>query len=171
MTKKDYKIGLFGGVVTIIFTGIYDYTKEKPILSSFKSLFQWLWNQIFEFELKIWQIIIILIITVIINKLLRNKKIEQKLNFTEYKRDIILGTQWSWSWEDDIFENKWKVRNITPICANCGTKMGFEPSYGSQLSAKCPRCGNYQTGLKDKETVERLIIDNIEQNFHLDKMK
>ena len=174
MTRKDYKIALLGGVITIISSGIYDYIKEKPLLSSLKFLFQWIWNQIFEFEIKIWQILIVLVFIIIISFIIKNSKVEKPkstVSFKDYVRDKIHGTEWTWNWEHNFLENKWQVSNITPICNKCGTRMKFESSYGSNLSSKCPRCDNRQTNLKDKEIIEALIIDNIHQNLHLDKIK
>lgn len=173
MTKNDYKVGIFGGVIAVISSGVYDYIKEKPILSSVKSLLAWIWEQIFQFQIKIWQILIIAIILVIIYFFLQTNKTKKATtrNFTDYNLDTIHGTVWTWSWEHNIFENKWEVQNITPICDNCGTRMKYELSYGAESTAKCPRCENRQTRLKDKEIIEALIIDNVHQNLHLDKMK
>jgi hypothetical protein len=104
--------------------------KEKPIYH--RLIFQWLWNRFFEFELKMWQIIIILIIIVIINKLLRNKRLTKLV--TDYKQ--------TFSWNNGLagkmtfFENKWTVRNIA-LFVIIRNKNEFEPSHGSQLSAKC----------------------------------
>lgn len=172
MTRNDYKIGIFGGIIAVISSGIYDYIKEKPILTSIKNLFMWIWEQIFEFEIRIWQILIIIIILVIINSFSKTNNTEKTttVNFTDYNRDTIHGTIWSWSWEHNIFENKWQVQNIIPICDKCGTRMKYEFNYGAELTAKCPRCDNRQTKLKDKEIIEALIIDNVHQNLHLDKI-
>ena len=171
MTKKDYKIAIFGGVIAIISSGVYDYIKEKPILSSIKSFFIWIWENIFEFELKIWQVLIILLVFSIIYALMKAKRTEPTVKFTDYKRDTIHGTKWTWSWQHNFLESKWEVRNITPLCDNCNTRMKFESSYGVGQTAKCPRCNNRQTGLKDRETIEALIIDNIHQDLHLEKIK
>ncbi|WP_338840576.1 hypothetical protein [Flavobacterium ginsenosidimutans] len=173
MTANDYKVGIFGGVIAVISSGVYDYIKEKPLLSSIKSLLIWIWEQIFQFEIKIWQILIIAIILIIIYSFSKTKKKEEAttISFRDYIRDTIHGTTWIWSWEYDMFENKWQVRNITPICDNCGTMMKYEFSYGVESTAKCPRCDNRQTKLKDNEIIEALIIDNIHQNLHLDKIK
>lgn len=133
----------------------------------------WIWEQIFEFEIRIWQILIIATILVIIYSFSKTKKKEETttISFRDYIRDTIHGTIWTWSWEHDIFENKWQVQNITPICDNCGTRMKYEYSYGVESTAKCPRCDRRQTNLKDKEIIEALIIDNVHQNLHLDKIK
>lgn len=159
--------------MAVISSAVYDYIKDKPILSSIKFFFIWIWEHIFEFELRIWQILIILIILLFIYSFTKTDKNENTApkNFRDYNRDSIHGTTWIWSWEYDMFENKWQVRNITPICDNCGTMMKYEFSYGVESTAKCPRCDNRQTKLKDKEIIEALIIDNIHQNLHLDKIK
>ena len=159
--------------MAVISSGVYDYIKEKPLLSSIKSLLIWIWEQIFQFEIKVWQILIIAIILVIIYSFSKTKKKEEitTISFRDYIRDTIHGTIWIWSWEHDIFENKWQVQNITPICDNCGTRMKYEYSYGVESTAKCPRCDRRQTNLKDKEIIEALIIDNVHQNLHLDKIK
>lgn len=173
MTKNDYKVGIFGGVIAVISSAVYDYIKEKPILSSVISFFIWIWEQIFEFEISVWQILIILIIFVVIYSFIKTDKTEKTtpINFTYYNRDTIHGTIWTWDWQHNTFENKWQVQNITPICDNCGTRMKYEFSYGFDSSAKCPRCNNRQTNLRDKEIIEALIIDNIHQNLYLDKIK
>lgn len=174
MTKKDYKILLFGGVITILSSGIYDFIKAKPILSSLKFLALWLWNQIFEFEIKIWHLLLILIfivaISIILKRVSKNDNPKSNIKFTDYIRDKIHETEWSWTWEHNFLENKWEVHNIIPICKKCGTRMQYETSYGANLTAKCPRCDNRVSGLKDKETIEALIIDNVHQGLHLDKI-
>lgn len=63
-----------------------------------------------------------------------------------------------------------KSANITPICNKCGKRMQYESNWAN-ITSKCPRCDNRQTGLKDKETMQALIIDNVHQNLHLDKIK
>lgn len=106
-------MALLGCVITIISSGIYEYIKEKPILSSFKFLFQWIWNNIFEFEIKICEILIMLIFIAIIIVFIENsnntKKPKSKADFTDYIRDKIQGTKLKWNWEHNFFEGKWEV--------------------------------------------------------------
>ena len=171
MTRKDYKIAIFGGIIAILSSGVYDYIKEKPILSSLKKLFIWIWENIFDFELKVWQILAGLILIAAIYSIVKASRAEEKAKFTDYRRDVIHGTEWTWGWQDNFLENKWEVTNITPLCEKCGTRMKTESGYGPELTAKCPRCENRKSGLKDRGTIEALIIDNIRQNLHLDKIK
>lgn len=172
MTKKDYKIAIFGGVIAVISSGVYDYIKEKPILTTTKSFFIWIWDNIFELELKIWQILIGIIIIAIIYALIKASKTETPAKFTDYTRDIIHGTEWTWQWDYDILEGKWGVKNINPICDNnCGTRMDITSSFGPGVEAKCPRCDNRMDGLKDTRTIEALILDNIRQDLHLSKIE
>ena len=168
---SEYKIAVFGALAGVLFTAIYDLIKSKPILSTLWILLKWVWKNIFEFELTIWQILIVVLVIALISLLLKTKREEPKAKFTDYRRDVIHGTEWVWSWEHNLLENKWEVHNITPICDNCGTRMKFEFNYGVRSTAKCPRCDNRQTGLKDRETIEALIIDNIHQDLHLNKIK
>lgn len=166
MTKKDYKIAVFGGIITIISSGIYDFIKDKPVLSSINSIFIWIWTYLTEFEIKIWQLILVLLISAIVYKLLNTNKKETAKKFTDYRRDTIKGTEWRWNWEHNFFENKWEPKNIIPICEKCNTRMNYESNHGNSLSAICPRCDNRQTNLKKTEIIEALIIDNVCQNLH-----
>ncbi len=50
---SEIKIAIIGAFASVIFTAIYDWVKDKPVLSTFKNICKWLWKNIFQFEIKV----------------------------------------------------------------------------------------------------------------------
>ena len=173
MTKKDYLRGLFGGFITIIFSAIYDFIKHKPFLSTLVSSIKWVWNTIFEFEVKIWQIIIIGLLLVFIKKiLLTNKKEvinnqEIAIKWLGYTEDTIDGVIWSWNWQKKYGSGNYYITELVPLC-ECKTPMKL---YNGSSFAICPRCDKHISDFKSPDKIDAIIIDNIKRDLYLDKIE
>lgn len=168
MTKKDIKIAIFSAFAGIVFTAIYDLIKSKPILSTFWKGIIWIWKNIFEFELKVWQIILVVLLLMFILYLLskrKNKSPEIQFDWRDYTKDTIHNITWSWFWEKNPLYGKWNIKDLRPLCDSCGTKMKLEDSYNRDKFAECPRCGNVYTKQKDLEKIEAIIIDNVQRDI------
>ena len=173
MTKKDYLIGLYTGIIGIILLALYDFIKEKPILSTLFSIIKWVWNTIFEFEFKVWQIIVIILALLVLKKILNvtinqvnqdNSEVDSKwLNYTQ---DTIAGITWKWKWRKNYGNGLWNISDLVPLC-KCKTPMAI---YNGNTLAVCPRCEKSISGFKKPDKVEAIIIDNIERDIYLDKI-
>jgi len=164
-TNSEYKIAIFGAAVSIIFTAIYDWIKAKPILYTLKSILGWIWNNIFKFELPVWQIIILLMVVLILNKILKKspkENIEENFNdWLNYTEDSFDGLKWKWIWQK-VF-GKWNIENLSPICPECGTTM---EQYNMMRSATCPRCDHRIYDFKSSSKIEAIIIDNVKRDLY-----
>jgi len=164
LTKKDIKIAIFSAFAGIVFTAIYDLIKSKPILSTFWNGLKWIWINIFEFEVTIWQIMLGILTLFFILYLLskRESKIpENQFDWRDYTKDKIHNMTWSWFWEENFLNQKWNIKDLRPICDSCGTK----DNYRSNKFADCPRCGKIYKERKDLEKIEAIIIDNVQRGI------
>lgn len=169
MTKKDVKIAIFSAFAGIVFTAIYDLIKSKPILSTFWNGLKWIWNNIFEFQLTVWQILLGIGILILVLYVLAKREdgIQgNQFDWRSYVRDRIHDMNWSWFWEKNILDGKWNVKDLRPVCDSCGTKMHLNDSYGwDRKFADCPRCGKVYTDRKDLTKIEAVIIDNVQRGI------
>ena len=169
MTKKDIKIAIFSAFAGIIFTAIYDLIKSKPILSTFWNALKWVWKNIFEFQLTVWQIILGLGFLILILYLLskrENEAGENQIEWLSYVNDNIHNVKWSWFWEKSVLDGKWSVKDLRPICNSCGTKMHLNNTSWEKKIADCPRCEKILYEHKDLAKVESVIIDNIQRGIY-----
>jgi hypothetical protein len=172
MTKKDYWIGLYTGIVGIILLALYDYVKEKPILSTLFSIIKWIWITFFEFEFKVWQIAIIILVLLSFKKILQatKKQVKQTVSdnipkWLNYTQDTIDGITWKWKWNKRYATGNWYIADLFPLC-ECKTPMAL---YNGSSLATCPRCDKHIMDFKSPEKVEAIIRDNVDRAVYLDK--
>ena len=162
---SEIKITLFGAAAGVVFTAIYDWIKQKPILSSFKSIIIWLWNNILEYNIAVWQIIIGVIILLALKKILKkNITVQVKVDWLEYTQDTFSGIKWKWIWKNNGY-NVYSIKNLQPICSNCGTGMTVYEDW-QENTANCPRCDNRLRNVKDLSKIKAIINDNIEREIY-----
>ncbi|MFC2188470.1 hypothetical protein [Peijinzhouia sedimentorum] len=172
-TKSPWTIGIVtSAIVPFLLTVGYDKLKEKPILTTFFNMIDWVLNQlslIINFELRLWWVIIFLLIIVVGNFFFR-KGTKEGLSYSEiprpefinYKSDILRNWKWSWGWKLNELENKWHLSNLTAHCPNCDTPL-IDQSTTYINHFECPRC-DFNEANNDFEVpfkIERLIFDNI----------
>lgn len=176
MKKNEIILAFISGLISIMFTAIYDWAKEKPIFSTFTYMTRWIWNKIFEFELKIWQIILIILGFTIIKRTIKflsknNISTNDENDWLNYTEDSIEGLKWRWKWNRNPLNHKWNVNDIRIACNNCGTSMNmdYDISYAENF-AECPRCDRKINRFKDVDKIEAIIIDNVQRGLYKDRM-
>lgn len=174
MKKNEIILAFISGLISIMFTAIYDWAKEKPIFSTFIDIIKWIWKNLFEFELKIWQILLLIFgftmikrITKILSK--KNTPINNENDWLNYTEDFIEGLRWRWKWHRNPLNHNWNVNNISIACHNCGTSMNMDTSYVENF-AECPRCDKTITGFKNIDKIEAIIIDNVQRGLYKNRM-
>lgn len=165
--KSPWTISIGTGFFSFILTIIYDYSKEKPILTTIWMIFKWVGNfvwKILNSNVKVfWFIIAIALITLFFYIIDKFKKEKTQLpDFYSYKEDKLKKWKWSWNWIDTNSNNVWRIVSMKAHCPNCDTPMIDNSSmYG--LNFNCPRCefdaSNDQCD--DPRKIERIILDNI----------
>jgi len=165
--KKEYKVAIVSAVAGVIATGIYDFIKEKPILSTLWSGLKWIWNTIFEAQFTVWQFLLFIIILLALllfilwltTKGVNSSSNAGTANWLAYEEDTIDGTTWKWNWEKGL-SGKYEAKHLRPLCHNCGTSMQFyEGSWDTYY--ECPRCDERLKRVKSKYKVESIILDNV----------
>jgi hypothetical protein len=167
--KSEYRIAIFGAIISITLTAIYDFIKDKPILSTLLQFLKWIWNNIFEFSFSVWQILAVLLVIYLVNKI-RPKKKRESPKFLSYVSDEFDNKTWKWNWKWNPSTQKYNVINLIPLCNKCGTATILNSEYIDKY-ATCPRCDNFMNKLKAPDNIEAIIIDNIDRNLHLEKIK
>ena len=167
--KLEYKVAVFGALISVLFSTIRDWILEKPFLSTLSIILKWIWNKFFEFRIPVWVIISVILLLVLWNKIKPRKK-KTTISFLQYERDEFHGVQWKWNWERNSFTHKWNIINLAPICNNCGTTTILNESY-VRIYSNCPRCDNTMNELKSTDIIKAIIVDNINRDLHLNKIK
>ncbi|HCO20623.1 MAG TPA: hypothetical protein DIT47_06000 [Flavobacteriaceae bacterium] len=174
--NNEYIIAIFSAVLGIILTAFYDTIKEKPILSTFWNILKLIWQNIFEFEIKFWQLLLFFVVIFNIRIIVFSKKksdIKQvdTNDWLSYVEDTIDGTKWRWKWTRNPLNHKFNISELTIVCNKCETSMHLEFEYGTGNYAVCPRCENKIYKFKDIDKVELIIIDNINRDLYKLKNK
>lgn len=164
--SKAIKFILGTIVLGLITSFIYDWIKQFPFLSSVWKILKWIWKTIFEFEFKVWQIILGVLVLLIIAEIIDRIKKQSKTppSFLSYKMDKIHFFNWKWDWYFNQRTLKWNISGLKPICPECETKMHYDYSQISFcFQASCPRCQFVKGRMPELADVEAVIIDNVEK--------
>lgn len=163
--NSEIKIALIGAGAGVFFTAIYDWIKNKPLLSTFKNSLVWIWNNIFQVTFSIWQIIVTLIIIFIIRNFLKKSNLNENnhIDWLEYTEDVFDNLKWKWRWKKNSY-GSWSIIDISPTCNKCGTKMNISGYYS--FYANCPRCNNFLENLKSTDKIEAIILDNVDRKLY-----
>ena len=168
-TKSAWTISIGTAIFSLLLTMVYDYSKEKPILTTVWIMLKWLANlvwTIFNFDLKVWWIIVAVILFLLIIVLIdKFKKVETFTpDFYNYREGKFKRWKWTWSWNWSNSKNAWLISNMKAHCPNCDTPMiGLSTMYG--LSFDCPRCDFRANDdqCDEQHKIERIILDNIDR--------
>lgn len=163
---SEYKIAIFSAFIGIVFTAIYDFIKDKPILSSFFSICQWIWTNIFEFKIKIWLLLLFLTTIYLIKRFYNYKtKTPNKADWLNYEEDTIDGIKWKWIWYKNPMSGNWTISDLKIVCNKCETSMDMNESYPYDY-AECPRCDNRKERYRSLQKIEAIIIDNVQRGLY-----
>ena len=166
-TKSAWTISIGTAIFSLLLTMVYDYLKEKPVLTTIWIIAKYFVNLfciILDFNIKVWWIIVAVILFVVIVFLIGKLKKEHTLkpDFYNYREGKFKKWRWTWGWKFDISKNVWLISDLIAHCPNCDTPM-INNSSRYELSFDCPRCDfeaiDYQCDEPHK--IERIIIDNI----------
>tara|TARA_R110001606_G_scaffold61718_1_gene144115 strand:+ start:140 stop:682 length:543 start_codon:yes stop_codon:yes gene_type:complete len=168
--KSSWGISIGTAIFSLLLTMGYDYSKDKPILSTVWNILIWIWDfilTILNFNLKVWwiigAIIIFILILYVIDKF--KKKESFKPDFYSYRKDKVKRWKWTWIWKWKDSKNAWVISDFKAHCPNCDTPMIDNSNNIYGLSFECPRC-NYQASgdnCDDPFKIEHLILDNIDR--------
>jgi hypothetical protein len=168
-TKSAWTISIGTAIFSLLLTIGYDYSKEKPILTTVWAILKGIANLILtvlNFDLKVWWIIIavglFILILVIIDKF--KKEDTFKPDFYNYREGKFKRWRWTWGWNWISRQNAWIISDMKAHCPNCDTPM-IERSSFYGLSFDCPRCEfRASDGQCDEpHKIERIILDNIDR--------
>ncbi|MEH6770046.1 hypothetical protein [Maribacter arcticus] len=175
ISKTNWLKGTSGTIILGLITSfIYDFVKEKPILSTISSIFKSIWNfiyQILDTELKIWWILLVVIVIKIFQKVSKeyskSKKPSLPDNLKNYVKDDFTNWNWKWEWNWDGDKNKWVIKSLWPYCKKCDIKLLIKSSvYDSAM--ECPKCKTRFESIHretdDYDGVKAVIYDNVEKN-------
>jgi len=164
--KSPAGISVGSTVLAFILTVIYDFLKNKPVLTTILIILKAIvkfFSSILNFQLKIWWVLLgiafVIFILYIIYKVLEIKYSTTNLPpFMNYTEDIILHWSWKWVWEKQ-YDGKYDIEYLRPICPRCNT-----PLICNYFSYRCPRCNHEaHSDIPDLDTVKIMIMDNVEK--------
>lgn len=166
--KSPWTVSLGTALFSLLGTVLYDYFKEKPILTTINQGVNWLVERFTNFinlEIKLWLILVILaalVLIFILYILIENKKV-RKPEFLNYKEDRLKKWRWSWEWKWSETRKAWIISNLEPHCPNCGTTLMEDSNALMFHGFGCPRCDFYAGTEKfeDPRKIEALILDNL----------
>ena len=168
--KSPWTISIGTAIFSLLLTMGYDYSKEKPILTTVWTILKWLGNfvwTILNLDLKVWWILLAVVlflsIVILIDKLKKEETL--KPDFYNYREGKFKRWRWTWGWQLNDRKNTWLISVLNAHCPNCDTPM-IEHSSIYGLSFDCPRCEFRASGSQCDEPhkIERIILDNIERN-------
>lgn len=165
--KSPWAISVGPVIIGFILTVLYDYFKNKPVLSTIWEIIKFLWNLVVSFlnlRLKIWWLLVgiasLALILYVISELQNVKP--YYFNYTEglFKR-----WKWTWKWEWDKYEKAWDIKELCAHCPDCGTFMIHYKNIYDGEEYSCPRCNFRAKGdeCEDQQKIKVLICDNIER--------
>lgn len=165
--KSPWTISIGTAFFSLALTVCYDYSKEKPILTTIWAFLKWsgklVWT-ILNFDLKIWWIITAIafftLIVILFDKL--KKEDAFKPDFYNYKEGKFKRWRWTWDWQWSSRKKAWLISELKAHCPNCDTPM-IEHSGFYGLSFDCPRCefSASDSQCDEPHKIERIILDNI----------
>lgn len=167
--NNPWTIGLGTTFFGFLLTIIWDRIKGIEILSTVKAIISFVYNgilAILNFEIKLWWLLIgiaVLILGLYIALKIAEAKSDNQPAFLSYTKDKIQGWLWEWDWIKNYY-GQYEVKNLHPICENCGTPLVSGSRHGGGL--ECLRCKKYIIGDSfDIDHVQLLIYDNARRNM------
>lgn len=167
--KSPWGISIGTAIFSLLLTMGYDYSKEKPVLTTIWKVIVWIWDlllTILNFNLKVWWLILavglFILILYIIDKLKKEETF--KPDFYSYREGKFKEWKWTWGWNWSQSKNAWIISDMKAHCPNCDTPM-IEHSSVYGLSFDCPRCDFRASDNQCEEPykIERIIFDNIDR--------
>lgn len=167
----QYKITIITVILTIGIPIGWDWVKNKPIFSTLWDSIKWIWKNVFEYELKIYQILIIALV-IGLTIVIKNNFLKRKVDFRDYTTDAIKSIMWKWEWKKNMQNGLWDITRLAPLCSKCGMKtLLITHSGGFSGTTECPRCDLHMKNIEDPKKIEFIIHENIKEKLHLKKIR
>lgn len=167
--KSSWAISIGTAIFSLLLTMVYDYSREKPILTTVWTILKLLGNfvwTILNFDLKVWWILLAVVLFILIIILIANVKKDKtfKPDFYSYREGKFKRWRWTWGWKWSDSENAWGISDLKAHCPICDTPM-IEHSSVYGLSFDCPRCEFRadDSQCDEPHKIERIILDNIDR--------
>jgi len=152
-------------ILTPIGSWIYDHTKNIPIITPISRILK----DVFNFKIALWLTILLLLISYVIYKLIKNSNVQiaktEVLPFLDYTSDRF--KSWKWRWEYQLYGKEFSIENLTPVCEKCDIKT-LSSSSGFY---RCPMCNDNfisQYSHEYENNIRALIGDRInKRNLHI----
>ena len=170
--KTKWLKGTAGTIILGLITSfVYDFIKEKPILSTIASIFKSIWDflyQILDAELKIWWIILLVIGIKLFQKLskeyYKSKIPSLPENLKNYVNDNFSNWLWKWEWNWHGDSKKWIITSLRPYCKKCDIEL-LNKSNVFDYAMECPKCRTRFESTRretdDYDGVKAVIYDNV----------
>ena len=164
--KKWIKSPLTISILTTIVPMLYDYSKEKPILTTILKIVKEIKNfvyKLFNFDLKVWWIILVALVFLIILNVIKVKP-----DFYSYREDVFKGWKWTWSWNK--INGRWLISELDVHCPKCDTPMTINSGNYNDMIFNCPRCEfRHDDKQITLDKIEMIIIDNIKKKYSINR--
>lgn len=162
-------IAVLTGLLNFIGTLINDWLREKPILTTFISIINFITCQIskfFSLEIKLyWFFVIFIFIFLVYKLILFFKQKNGKPYFYNYNEGILKKWRWTWEWQWDNKSKSWKIQKLKAYCPKCNSQLLIQANFLRGTSAECPRCNFLAIGEECEIPfkIESIIHDNIDR--------
>lgn len=173
---KKLKNFLYGGVSSLLFSFIYDWVKDKPLLSTAVTCLKWLWKTLINFlalELKVWWLLSIIIIMRIVYLIYKNTNKEApKPEYINYTSERFKNWIWRWDWYYDAYQKNWLVTNMAAYCPNDDVQL-LNKSDMLRQRAVCPKCDTWYgddynlPSVEDTAGIKTLIYDKVRKQYNV----
>lgn len=159
----QYKIAIIGAISSVLLTAVYDWIREKPILTTVQFILDWLYYQLLLREVPLW-IVLGGIFAAFVSRKLQDEYFNKSPDFTNYNSDKIKAQIYKWSWRKNSF-GKWQITDLRVLCEKCDTET-FEIYAAGRFigEVECPRCDHKMANISNKGKIETIILDNISRD-------
>lgn len=165
--KSPWTISIGTAMFSLFLTVVYDYSKNKPILSTMWKILKAVFNffiSILNFNIKVWWLLAAIIALILTIYLIDRFKQDENFrpDFCNYREGKFKRWRWTWNWKWSRSVNAWVISDLTAHCPNCDTPL-IENVSIYELSYDCPRCDFRASASQCDEPhkIERIILDNI----------
>lgn len=161
---NSWAVGTPAGVVLlgIISCFIYDYIKNKPLLSSITGFYNSVSGFFIGFvhiDIRLWIALTAIAAYAILKKIIKNLLASPPLpDFIAYKKDVF--HFWIWRWDYEFVNGSWMAKDLTPYCPECDVELSLGQNI-YRTWATCPKKKNSfeqsNNQYESADDVEKLI--------------
>jgi hypothetical protein len=161
----------------------------SAIIISLATYFLGLWPKILGFlmiaflylnssiKLPIWLILILVPVLLFAFPIIKSISPEKENfpRFIEYTSDSLFGINWNWEWaEPDMFEAKYRIRNLRPRCPLCGAALDVNQFNRPQVTCindSCSWCWNRlaYNSYNQPWDLRNKVLNEIDRKIYVDQ--